>query len=198
MSCGSRAPATAAWGDAATIVPWVIYERTGDIGLLARQLPSMRAWVDRMADLAGNDLLWSGGFQFGDWLDPTAPPENPFRAKADPDVIATAHLARSAEVVAQAAEVVGDADLAREYADLAARVRQAFAAEYTTEGGRVLSDATTTYALALQWALLPTESQRQPRRRAPRRPGPDGGLPDQHRIRRYAADGGRAGRFRTS
>ena len=157
----NSAPATAAWGDAATIVPWVIYERTGDAGLLARQLPSMRAWVDKMADLAGDDLLWSGGFQFGDWLDPTAPPENPFRAKADPDVLATAHLARSAEVVAKAAEVVGDADLAREYADLAARVRQAFAAEYTTEGGRVLSDATTNYALALQWALLPTESQRE-------------------------------------
>ncbi len=105
------APATAAWGDAATIVPWVIYERTGDAALLARQLPSMRAWVDKMAGLAGGDLLWSGGFQFGDWLDPTAPPDNPFRAKADPDVLATAHLARSAEVVAKAAEVVGDADL---------------------------------------------------------------------------------------
>jgi alpha-L-rhamnosidase len=154
-------PSTAAWGDAATIVPWVVYERTGDSALLARQLPSMKAWVDRMSDLAGDDLLWTGGFQFGDWLDPTAPPDNPFAAKADPDVIATAHLARSAEVVAKAAEVVGDADLAREYGELAARVRRAFAAEYTTEGGRVLSDAATTYALALQWALLPTEEQRQ-------------------------------------
>ena len=47
-------PAAAAWGDAATIVPWVLYQRTGDRGLLARQLPSMRAWVDRMADLAGD------------------------------------------------------------------------------------------------------------------------------------------------
>src|SRR4051794_23502344 len=72
-------PATAAWGDAATIVPWVMYERTGDAGLLARQLPSMRGWVDKMADLAGSDLLWSGGFQFGDWLDPTAPPEDAAR-----------------------------------------------------------------------------------------------------------------------
>jgi alpha-L-rhamnosidase len=126
----------------------------------------MRAWVDRMADLAGDDLLWTGGFQFGDWLDPTAPPDKPAQAKADPDVIATAHFARSAEIVSQAAELVGVADRAREYADLAARVRQAFAAEYTTAGGRVLSDATTTYALALQWALLPTEDQR---RRAGRR-----------------------------
>ncbi|HEY3558360.1 MAG TPA: family 78 glycoside hydrolase catalytic domain [Kribbella sp.] len=157
----NEGPATAAWGDAATIVPWVIYERTGDAGLLARQLPSMRAWVDKMAGLAGSDLLWSGGFQFGDWLDPTAPPEDAARAQADPDVIATAHLARSAEVVGKAAEIVGDSEMAREYTDLAARVRQAFAAEYVTDGGRVLSDAPTAYALALQWALLPTEAQRQ-------------------------------------
>jgi alpha-L-rhamnosidase len=154
-------PATAAWGDAATIVPWVLYQRTGDRDLLARQLPSMRGWVDRMAALAGPALLWSGGFQFGDWLDPTAPPEDPFRAKADPDVIATAHLARSAEIVSLAAEVAGDADTADEYGKLAARVREAFAREYVTPGGRVLSDAATTYALALQWALLPGREQRQ-------------------------------------
>jgi alpha-L-rhamnosidase len=154
-------PATAAWGDAATIVPWVIYQRTGDRDLLERQLPSMRGWVDRMAALAGGRLLWTGGFQFGDWLDPTAPPEDPFRAKADPDVIATAHLARSAEIVGLAAEVAGDADRAREYGELAARVREAFAREYVTAGGRVLSDAPTAYALALQWALLPGEEQRR-------------------------------------
>jgi alpha-L-rhamnosidase len=153
-------PATAAWGDAATIVPWVLYQRTGDLGLLARQLPSMRAWVNRIAGLAGEDLLWAGGFQFGDWLDPTAPPADPFRAKADPDVIATAHFARSAEIVAEAAELTGDSGSARRYADLAARVREAFAREYVTGGGRVLSDAATTYALALQWALLPEPAQR--------------------------------------
>jgi alpha-L-rhamnosidase len=154
-------PATAAWGDAATVVPSVLYERAGDLGVLARQLPSMRAWVDRMADLAGDDLLWSGGFQFGDWLDPTAPPDQPGAAKADPDVIATAHFARSAELTARAAELTGDTDSATRYADLAARIRDKFAAEYATAGGRVLSDAPTAYALALQWALLPEPVQRR-------------------------------------
>jgi len=154
-------PATAAWGDAATIVPWVLYRRTGDLGLLARQLPSMRAWVDRMAELAGPDRLWSGGFQFGDWLDPTAPPDSPFQAQADPDVIATAHLARSAEIVGRAAELLGDTAGARQYDLLAAQVRAAFAREYVTGTGRVLGDAATTYALALQWSLLPAEAQRK-------------------------------------
>jgi alpha-L-rhamnosidase len=154
-------PATAAWGDAATIVPWVLHERTGDRGLIARQLPSMRGWTDRVTELARGGRLWTGGFQFGDWLDPTAPPADPFRAKADPDVIATAHFARSAELVAAAAELVGDTADARQYADLAAEVRDAFRREYITPGGRVLSDAATAYALALQWNLLAGPEQRE-------------------------------------
>ncbi len=153
--------AAAGWGDAATLVPWVVYQRSGDLGLLARQLPSMRAWVDRAAALAGEDALWTGGFQFGDWLDPTAPPDAAADAKADPDVVATAHLARSAEVVSLAATLVGELDIADRYARLADRVRGAFAREYVTVGGRVLSDAATVYALALEWSLLPTEEQRQ-------------------------------------
>jgi alpha-L-rhamnosidase len=154
-------PAAAAWGDAATIVPWVLYQRFGDIELLRRQLPSMRAWVDRMASAADDRGLWVGGFQFGDWLDPTAPPDEPFLAKADPDVVATAHLARSAQAVAEAAEVLGDGATAATYGDLAARVRDAFAREYVTPNGRVLSDAATAYGMALEWALLPTSEQRE-------------------------------------
>jgi alpha-L-rhamnosidase len=153
-------PAAAAWGDAATVVPSVLHQRTGDVEILRRQLPSMTAWVDRISDLAGPDRLWTGGFQFGDWLDPTAPPDRPAAAKADPDVVASAHLVHSAELVARAAEALGDADTARRYGELAAQAREAFAREFVTPHGRVLSDAQTAYALALEWALLPTEEQR--------------------------------------
>ncbi|WTF41539.1 glycoside hydrolase family 78 protein [Streptomyces sp. NBC_01604] len=154
-------PSAAAWGDAATVVPWVLYQRTGDRGVLERQLPSMCAWVNRMTELAGPDRLWTGGFQFGDWLDPTAPPEAPYRAKADPDVVATAHLARSADIVAEAARVVGQGEVADHHAALAAEVRKAFARAFVTPVGRVLSDAQTVYALAIEWALLPGEEQRK-------------------------------------
>ncbi|WP_329348988.1 MULTISPECIES: family 78 glycoside hydrolase catalytic domain [unclassified Streptomyces] len=153
-------PTAAAWGDAATVVPWVLYQRTGDQSLLERQLPSMRSWVDRLTELAGPDRLWTGGFQFGDWLDPNAPPEDPARAKADPDVVATAHLARSAEIVAATARVLGRCQEADHYHALATEVREAFARAFVTPAGRVLSDAQTVYALAIEWALLPGEKQR--------------------------------------
>lgn len=154
-------PETAAWGDAATIVPWTLYERAGDVGILARQLPSMRAWVDRVAELAGQDLLWRGGFQFGDWLDPSASPHDPRDARAAEEVVATAHFARSAWIVGEAAAVVGDVDTASRYSDLARQVRAAFADAYITPRGRLMSEAQTTYALALEWDLFPTPAQRE-------------------------------------
>jgi alpha-L-rhamnosidase len=149
---GSDAPA-AGWGDAAVLVPWVLYERTGDRALLSRAVPSMRAWVERVRALAGPSCLWTGGFQFGDWLDPSAPSNAPHDVQADPDVVATAYFARSAEILARALEAVGED--ATEYRDLAAQVRDAFVREYVTAGGRILSDCPTVYALALAWSLLP-------------------------------------------
>jgi alpha-L-rhamnosidase len=75
--------------------------------------------------------------------------------------VATAYFARSAELVAQAATVLGRADDAARYRALAAEVRDAFAHNYITPAGRVVSDATTAYALALQFALLPGAEQRR-------------------------------------
>lgn len=150
-----------AWGDAAVVVPWVLYERSGDAGVLARQLPSMRAWVDHVDARAGDDGVWSGDFQFGDWLDPTAPPEEAYRAKADPDVVATAYLVRSADLLLRAAEVVGDEATAERARAVMERAREGFRREFVTPNGRVLSDAQTVYALALRFDLLADDAQRR-------------------------------------
>jgi alpha-L-rhamnosidase len=157
---GAIVPA-AAWGDAAVLVPWTLYQRYGDRGILETQFASMRAWVDLVARGAGERLLWDQGFQFGDWLDPTAPPDNPAATRTDPAVVATAYLAHSAEILAQAAQVLGRTEEAVHYHTLAASVRDAFASEYVTPAGRVLSDSATAYALALQFDLLKGANQRR-------------------------------------
>lgn len=151
----------AAWGDAATFVPWTLYQRTGDIGILERQYGSMKAWLTKVADLAGPDLVWSGGFQYGDWLDPAAPPEAPGRGQTDSDLVATAHFARSAEIVAATARLLDhDQDSVR-YTLLAGKVRSAFAEQFVTPNGLMTSNSATAYALALQWSLLPAAAQRE-------------------------------------
>jgi len=151
----------AAWGDAAVIVPWVLYQRYGDAGILAAQFESMCAWVDLVTALSGEKRLWNRGFQFGDWLDPSAPADRPGAGPTNPHVVATAYYARSAELLGQIAAVLGRAEDATRYLGLAAEVRDAFDAEYVTPAGRVLSDSETAYALALQFGLLQDAKQRR-------------------------------------
>ncbi|MBI5284158.1 MAG: family 78 glycoside hydrolase catalytic domain, partial [Chloroflexi bacterium] len=156
-----RSLPTACWGDAAVIVPWVLYERYADREVLDAQYDSMRRWVDHVADLAGEARLWDAGFQFGDWLDPAAPPDRPRDARTDTHLVATACLVHSADVLSQIAAVLGRDDDGARYERLAREVREAFAREYVTPAGRLAADTQTAYALALRYALLPAEAQRR-------------------------------------
>ncbi|HZA78057.1 MAG TPA: family 78 glycoside hydrolase catalytic domain, partial [Acidimicrobiales bacterium] len=150
----------AVWGDAAVVVPWVLHQRFGDVGLLRDQYASMCAWVDHVVDLAGDNRLWDEGFQFADWLDPGAPEDRPQEGRTDPHLVATAALCHSLDVLAQAAELVGEPDDAARYGGVAAEVRAAFAREYAAPSGLLVSDSQTAYALALRYALLPDDDQR--------------------------------------
>ncbi|KAB2344514.1 Bacterial alpha-L-rhamnosidase [Actinomadura rudentiformis] len=156
----ARLEPMAAWGDAAVVVPWTLYQRTGDLGLLRRQYPSMTAWVDQIAGLAGESLLWDTGEQLGDWLDPAAPADRPAETRTDPSLVATAYLARSAWLVAQTAGLLGDAYAHRRYDELAERVRAAFDSAYVSPEGKVSSDSQTAYALALTFGLIDGEGRR--------------------------------------
>ena len=99
--------------------------------------------------------VWDQGFQFGDWLDPDAPPDQPWAAKADPGVVATACLYRSARMLAEASAVLGHD--ASEFTALADRTRAAFNAAYVADDGTVQSDCTTAYTLAIVFDLLSPE-----------------------------------------
>ena len=146
---------TAGWSDAAVIVPWTMYVAYGDRGLLERQYPSMRAWVEYERRQAGPDFLWQPGWQFGDWLalhsdDPSYP-----GATTLTDFIATAHVAHSADLVARAARALGKESDAALYEKLFQDVRVAFNREFVSATGRVGENTQTAYALALGFDLLP-------------------------------------------
>jgi alpha-L-rhamnosidase len=150
----------AGWSDAAVIVPWTLHQRYGDLRVLADQYDSIRAWVDHVTRLSGPELLWDRGFQFGDWLDPSAPPDDPAAARTDPCLVATAYFARSAALTGRIALALGRDTESAHYLSLAAKVRDTFARQFVTPAGRLLSDTPTAYALAIQFDLLPDPCQR--------------------------------------
>ncbi|WP_456789739.1 family 78 glycoside hydrolase catalytic domain [Cellulomonas sp. P5_C5] len=160
LDCGFPADPAAGWGDAAVLVPWTIYERTGDRALLHEQLPSMAAWVDQVDELTGGTGLWAHGFQLGDWLDPQAPPDRPGDSATDAYLVASAYHAHTAAITARACAVLGMHGLAERYEAVAERARRAFRDEFVTPSGRVVSDTVTALSLALCFDLLPRPEQR--------------------------------------
>ncbi len=157
--------ATAVWSDAAVWVPWALWQAYGDASVLEAQYDSMSAHVRRVESLLSPSGLWDTGFQFGDWLDPQAPPENPILAKADAGVVATACLHRSARIVAESAELLGRSEDAAAFADLADRTRDAFHKHYVRDDGSIESDAVTVYSLAIVFGLLDEHEAAQAGRR---------------------------------
>jgi len=143
----------AAWGDAAVIVPWVVGHRFADRGLLEAQYESMVAWVDQVSKIAPGGL-WDSGFQFGDWLDPSAPADSPGAGRTDPSLVATAYHHHTALIVSSVAATLGRPAEAQRFAVIAERARTAFRREFASSTGRVVSDSQTAYALALQFGLL--------------------------------------------
>ena len=98
----------AGWADAATIVPWSVYEAYGDPHVLIDQLDSMQRSIRSLSRRLGPDGLLPPSMQFGDWLDPDAPIDRPWEAKVDSTYLANAFLVHSARLAADAAELVGE------------------------------------------------------------------------------------------
>ncbi|MEU1167602.1 alpha-L-rhamnosidase C-terminal domain-containing protein, partial [Streptomyces sp. NPDC005921] len=135
-------------------VPESLWWAYGDQGRLAEHYPAMVGHLEAVEARLSPTGLWDEGFQFADWLDPTAPPDKPWVSKADNGVVATACLYRSASFAADTAHILGKPRDARRWRDLADRTREAFLKHYVHDDGTIHSDAQTVYALAIHFGLL--------------------------------------------
>jgi alpha-L-rhamnosidase len=140
-------------------VPWVLNQRTGDVGVLRRQFDSMTAWVEQVHALTGGSGLWNTGFQLGDWLDPEAPPDAPDRARTDRYLVATGYHAHSTRITAEVARILGRAPEAEHFSQLAHKSASAFRNEWVAPSGRLVSDTPTALALAIEFGLLDRSEQ---------------------------------------
>jgi alpha-L-rhamnosidase len=151
----------AAWSDAATIIPWTVYQTYGDRRLLTEQYESMKGWVEYIRSKAGDSNLWQSGFQYADWL-ALDKEEGADRVGAtDVYLVATAYYAYSTAIVAEAAKILGYDEDANRYAQLHRDITAAFQKEYITQTGRLASETQTACVLALYFGL--TDEGRRPR-----------------------------------
>ncbi|HRK20978.1 MAG TPA: family 78 glycoside hydrolase catalytic domain [Fimbriimonadaceae bacterium] len=144
LQLGDGAPA---WADAGVIVPWTIYQFYGDRQILADNYDAMARYV-QMVVRANPNLIWRNrsSHNFADWLNVETP--------TPPEVLATAYLAHSANLLAQTALAHYSPKDIAEWERLAKEVRAAFQREFVDAEGRILGDTQTAYVLALRFNLL--------------------------------------------
>jgi len=141
---------TAAWGDAATIIPMKMYEWYGDKAILQKQYVSMKAWVRyELSRMDPKKNLWTD-FGFGDWL--------AMGAKTDSVYINQCYLIHSLDLLLQSANILqlNDPELPG-FQQARDQCWSAYLRNFVTQEGKIVCNTQTSYLLALQFNLLPKE-----------------------------------------
>lgn len=150
-----------AWGDCGVMLPWTAYINYDDRRLLKEQFPAAKAWIDYI-HRNNPDLIWRNGRNndYNDWMngDQIITPGWPRKGAEVPnEVFATAFFARSTQIVAHMAEIIGYPTEAEHYRQLAEAIKKAFNETFVQADGHIQGDTQAGYAIALSFDLLPEE-----------------------------------------
>ncbi|KAK5044660.1 hypothetical protein LTR84_010552 [Exophiala bonariae] len=156
---GSANIPAAIWGDSIINVPWDLYQASGDTTLLQGLYPHMVDWMTRGVKRHESGLWDPDHSQLGDWLEPTAPADDPGNGPTDEVLVSDAFLIRMTDLMSRISLVISEANQGSFYAKQAQDLRTQFSKKYITQEGRVVSDTQTALALAIQFSLFPSAHQ---------------------------------------
>ncbi|CAM5439075.1 alpha-L-rhamnosidase OS=Streptomyces violarus OX=67380 GN=FHS41_007528 PE=4 SV=1 [Streptomyces violarus] len=116
------------WADCGVIVPWTVWQMTGDATIVEDNWPAMTRYLDWIREQTDDTYAGQGSLT-GDWLAPQ---------KTSAQLMSDVYYAYSARLMARMARAIGRTADAEEYQRLFGRIRQAFVTKYlSTENGRV-------------------------------------------------------------
>ncbi len=144
---------SAAWGDAACICPWTLYQYYGDKKILEDQYSSMHNWVEYIRKQGENEYLWDTDPQLGDWVALDAE-EGSYTGATSKHYIATAFYAYSTSLLYKAAKVLDKESDMKEYNQLYEKIKAEFHRKYVNSFGEIKVKTQTAMALALKFDLI--------------------------------------------
>lgn len=149
-------PGKPAWGDAITVVPWMVYKFYGDKKILENSYEGMKAWVEYMKRESKDNLYifdqngWGG---YGDWIAVVESPRAP---------ISVAYYFYSTSLLARTATVLGKSEDAERYETLAAEIAEAFNKKYlNTKTFNYPQGTQTANLLPVVFGITPDEFRNQ-------------------------------------
>ncbi|KAA5824868.1 Bacterial alpha-L-rhamnosidase [Algibacter amylolyticus] len=152
--------ASSGWGDASVIIPWDVYNITGDISVLQENYEMSKKWVGYYQSKAKNYI--PSMYSFADWLQPypakTGKTGN--RGDTPKELINTAYFAHSAHLLSKIASILGKTEDEKKYKDLYNAVSNAFENTFFDAGKFIGKKQTqTAYLLAIHFNLLKQETK---------------------------------------
>lgn len=150
---GGPAYGSSAWGDVAVVLPWAIYQKTGDISLIRQQYSSMKAWVDFLEEQmeSGKGVF---PMQFGDWVALDAE-EGSYHGATPVELTCEAYYGYVSGLLGKMAKAVGEASDAEKYQGLQKKSRERFKASYFHKDGTMTVQTQTAHIVALFFDLVP-------------------------------------------
>lgn len=173
----TRLNGASGWSDVITELPMTVYQRYGDTRVLEESYPAMQGWVAYQQERAASRwrralqprnwfsgqnrrdsaYIWNFDYSFSDWLSP-----EPFSATFSN----TVYFARSTELLAEAADILGKTDDRDRYRELHRNIREAFQRQFVDQQtGRLKEDVQGAYVMALQFGLLEPDQAKVAARR---------------------------------
>ena len=149
------------WGDAGVVMPWIVYTHYQDPRILARAYEPAKRWVAYIRAHAPEHVWATGrGHDFGEWLNGDTQVLDGYPrgiSEMPKEAFATAYYARSVDIVARSARVLGFNEEAEDYERLFADIAAAFRAKYMNPDGTFKHETQASYALALSFGLATPE-----------------------------------------
>ncbi|MGB5820663.1 MAG: glycoside hydrolase family 78 protein [Saonia sp.] len=146
------------WGDVVTILPYTMYLKYGDKRILEKQYDNMKAWVNYLKSLAGENHIVNNGFNIGDWLYFTPPGNwNVKPGFTGFDFISTSFFAYSTTILKEVALILEKHEEVKLHEQMLQQIKDEFQKEFMTPSGRLGPHSQTAYTLALYFNLVPDD-----------------------------------------
>lgn len=149
--------ANCCWGDSCILVPWAEYMARGNTQLLREQYPTMKKFLKAAKWWAGflsvgknARYIWRLPYHWGDWC---APGGTFMQWTGKAKWVATAYFANSCGLVAQIADLLGEAEDATYYRTLRSNIVAAYRKVFTDGNGRLKQEFQTAYVLPLHFGM---------------------------------------------
>ncbi len=147
------------WPAAYFYIADMLYRQFGDASSIKARYPSMKKWIAHMTEASMVDYIMTLD-RYGDWCMPPESPElihskDPSRRTAGP-VLSTTVFYSILELMQKFANMNGLPQDAAEYAELAAKVKEAYNAKFfNPETAQYDNNTVTANMLSLQLGLVP-------------------------------------------